>query len=113
MRGLLIAFASFLIWAHASLAPAQPPAPDALPTTIEGVVRDIISRLTAEERARIKTTSKQDLILFHHGWGTNIRNRYGLWQSNSKLVHAACGKPCHPDDASMIIIEAVWQALQK
>jgi hypothetical protein len=113
MRGLGI-IAAMLIWAQASSAPAQPIKLDApSPTTFEAVVRDIIAGLSPEDRARIKTTSKPDLIKFHHGWGTSIRNRYGLWQSNSKLVHAACGRPCHPDDASMIIIEAVWQELQK
>ena len=113
MRGLLIAFASFLIWAHASLPPAQAIVFEVLPTTVEGVVHDIITRLPAEDRALIKSTRKQDLIKFHLGWGTHIRNRYGLWQSNSKLVEEACGGPCHPDDASMLIIQAVWQALQK
>ena len=113
MRGLAIIVASFLIWAHVGLAPAQQPAPDALPTTVEGVVRDIIAQLSADDRARIKSTRKEHLIKFHHGWGTGIRNRYGLWGDNTKLLHAACGKPCHPDEASMIIIEAVWAALQK
>ncbi len=32
---------------------------------------------------------------------------------SSRLTVSACGQPCHPDDASMRIIEAVWQALQK
>lgn len=31
---------------------------------------------------------------------------------NDKLILSACGRPCHPDDASMKIIEALWQALQ-
>ena len=114
MRGLAIIVASFLIWAHVSLAPAEIKVElDLRPTTLEGVVRDIIERLSAEDRALVKSRRKEELIKFHHGWGTGIRNRYGLWESNSKLVQAACGKPCHPDEASMIIIEAVWQALQK
>jgi hypothetical protein len=38
-----------------------------------------------------------------------IRNRYGLWRGNDKLILSACGQPCHPDDASMKIIEAIWE----
>ena len=112
MRGLFMAFAGLLIWAHASLASARGIKFDSLPTTVAGVVRDIVARLPAEDRALIKSTRKQDLIKFH-GWRTQIRDRYGLWQSNSKLVEEACSGPCHPDDASMLIIQAVWQALQK
>src|SRR5262245_10190718 len=104
MRGLAIVVASFLIWAHAGLAPAQVRLDiDVLPTTLEGIVRDIIASLSAEDRMLVRLTRKEELIKFHHGWGTHIRNRYGLWRSNSELVHAACGGPCHPDDASMII----------
>ena len=88
MRYLVIVVGSFLIWANASLAQAQPPDLDVPPTTVEAVVRDIISLLSAEDRAHIKSTAKEDLIFFHHGWGTNIRNRYGLWRNNEKLILA-------------------------
>ncbi|WP_456753598.1 DUF6794 domain-containing protein [Bradyrhizobium sp. USDA 4461] len=47
------------------------------------------------------------------GFGTWIRNRYGLWRGNDKLILSACGFRCHPEDASMKIIEAVWQAQHK
>jgi hypothetical protein len=87
--------------------------PDNWPTTVEDTVRDIVARLPAPDKERVKTTKKEDLILFHHGWGTGIRNHYGLWRGNAKLIASACGGPCHPDDASMLIIEAVWQELQK
>ncbi|UOV05155.1 hypothetical protein MUU75_19170 [Pseudoxanthomonas mexicana] len=90
----------------------EPLAPDKWPTTIEATVADILSALSAEDKAELRSTKKEDLIMFHHGWGTGIRNYYGLWRGNTKLIEAACGKDCHPDDASMIIIEAVWSALQ-
>ena len=69
--------------------------------------------MTAEDKERVKTTKKEDLILFHHGWGTGIRNYYGLWRRNERLIHSAYGRHCHPDNASMRIIEAVWQELRK
>lgn len=80
--------------------------------TVDAVVKDILERLPEEDKNRIRDSSKADLIQFHHGWGTGIRNYYGLWRGNDRLIASACGKPCHPDDASMIIIEAVWEALQ-
>jgi hypothetical protein len=87
--------------------------PDTWPTTVEAAVADILSVMSDEDKAEVRGTQKEDLIMFHHGWGTGIRNDYGLWRGNTELIKAACGQACHPDDASMIIIEAVWAALQE
>lgn len=80
------------------------------PTTIKAVVKDILSKMSSEDKKKIKNTQKQDLIKFHFGWGTGIRNEYGLWKGNKALLKET-GKS-HPDDASMVIIEAVWKELQ-
>ena len=87
--------------------------PDEWPTTVSDTVADILRTMPEAEKRQIRQTRKDDLILFHHGWGTGIRNQYGLWRGNGALIFSACGKPCHPDDASMVIIEAVWEELQK
>lgn len=86
--------------------------PDNWPTSVQATVEDILKLLSDEDKATLRETRKDDLIMFHHGWGTGIRNHYGLWRGNDKLIESACGKGCHPDDASMVIIEAVWSALQ-
>lgn len=86
--------------------------PDKWPTTVQDTVKDILSRMSEEDKERVRNTKGGDLIMFHHGWGTGIRNYYGLWRGNKKLIKSACGMPCQPDDASMIIIEAVWQELK-
>jgi hypothetical protein len=91
----------------------EPLGPDKWPTTVEAAVTDIIAGLSAEDKEAVRESKRDDLIMFHHGWGTGIRNHYGLWRGNDRLIESACGKPCHPDDASMIIIERVWEALQK
>jgi hypothetical protein len=83
----------------------------AWPKTVDEAVTRLISGLNDEEKARVRDTKKDDLISFHHGWGTGIRNEFGLWRGNTNLM-AACHAD-HPDDASMVIIEAVWQRLQK
>ena len=51
----------------------EPLAPDKWPTTIEATVADILSALSAEDKAELRSTKKEDLIMFHHGWGTGIR----------------------------------------
>jgi hypothetical protein len=83
----------------------------AWPKTVDGAVTRLISGMSDEDKARVRDTKKEDLILFHHGWGTGIRNEFGLWRGNTNLM-----ADCHtevPDDASMVIIQAVWQRLQK
>ena len=87
--------------------------PNIWPTSISETVTDILRRMPDQDKQRVWATKKDDLIKFHHGWATGIRNHYGLRRGNDKLIVSACGKPCHPDDASMLIIEAVWTALQK
>ncbi|MBY0461171.1 MAG: hypothetical protein K2V38_27935 [Gemmataceae bacterium] len=81
-----------------------------LPKTLDEAVVHLLSVLSDESKARVRGTLERDLILFHHGWGTGIRNDLGLWGRNPELL-ASCGSP-HPDDASMVIIRAVWRALQ-
>ena len=74
------------------------------------VVQDILKNLDDTDKDNIRNTPGQDLILFHHGWGTSIRNRYKIWQNKALL--ADIGKE-HPDDASMVIIRDVWKLLQE
>jgi hypothetical protein len=74
-------------------------------------VDDLLPRLYLFEKLMIMSTKKDRIFTLHFDPGLLIRNRYGLWRGNDKLILAACGYPCHPDEASMPIIEGVWQAL--
>jgi hypothetical protein len=117
IRCWIIALALSAITAELRAANEDEPTPDFLapgewPTTVDGVVEDIVSRMPERDRTRIRDTNLGDLIKFHHGFGTWIRNNYGLWRGNQTLIVDACGQPCHPDDASMKIIYALWHALQ-
>ena len=85
-----------------------------LPSTLAEAVTDILSEMSLEDRRRVREMKREDLIMFHFGWGTGIRNALGLWGGNDALLRSVCGgELCHPDDASMKIIEAVWDELQK
>ena len=117
LSGVLLLLAVFLLVARVTAAetgtgPALP-GPENWPVTVEDTVRDLLPRLSRFEKLKLMSTKKEDLISLHHGFGTLIRNRYGLWRGNDKLILSACGFRCHPDDASMKIIEAVWDAEHK
>lgn len=102
---------------------AAPDAPDAvtearveLPATIAAAVKQIVGAMTESDKTTLRATRREDLIAYHHGWGRDIRNELGLWGGNDALL-ADCGRaagrgPPHPDDCSMLIIEAVWDALR-
>lgn len=85
-----------------------------LPSTLAEAVAHILSEMSVDEKRRVRETKREDLIQFHFGWGMGIRNALGLGSGNYALLRSACGgELCHPDDASMRIIEAVWVELQK
>jgi len=83
------------------------------PITVEQAVDDILPRLSLSQRLEIKLMKKESIDSLHFDLGLSIRNRYGLWRGNDRLIFSACGFRCHPDDASMKIIEAVRNELQK
>jgi hypothetical protein len=83
--------------------------PETWPHTIAEAVAVILLDLKEESRARLKAMPRDAVSDYHHGWGTSIRNRLGLWRGNEELL-LSC-KAGEPDDASMVIMEAVWDAL--
>jgi hypothetical protein len=99
-----------------ALPPRKPYVPTqaeraAWPKTVDQAVTRLIEGMDDEEKKMIRDTKKEDLIQFHHGWGTGIRNEFGLWKGNTNLL-ADCHAD-HPDDASMVIVRAVWERLQQ
>lgn len=80
------------------------------PETIEAAVRLLLALVPEPEQSRVATLTQPELINLHFGLGMWIRNNMGLWQGNQALVQA-CGVQ-HPDDASVVLIEAFWQHLR-
>lgn len=79
-------------------------------TTLAEVVEDIIATMSEDNKANVRSKTKDELIELNFGWGQGIRNYYQLWH-NKPLVKAI-GKE-HPKDASMVIIEEVWKQLKQ
>ena len=78
--------------------------------TLDKIIEDIIENMGEADKANVIETSEDDLIRFHHGWGAGIRNHLNLWHDKALLKEI--GEE-HPDDASMVIIKAVWKALRE
>ena len=81
--------------------------------TIDEADGVVIATLSDDDKARIAATSKPDLIGLQFGLGTWIRNNLGLWHGNERLMQATMmhDPSIDADDASMVIVEAVWRRL--
>jgi hypothetical protein len=86
--------------------------------TFEGVGADLVARLDDESKARLRSTPRGELIKHHLGWGMGIRNGYRLW--SNQALRRSCAERAgykdssiHPDSASMLIMQAVWDAVTK
>ncbi len=86
-----------------------------LPTTIDEAAGVILAMLEDKDLSEIAQMPFADLINLHFGLGQLIRNNLSLWQADSALMKSIQGHPpgIHPDDASTVIIEALWHRLQE
>ena len=82
-------------------------------TTVEAAVAFELEWLSSDSKAMLREMPAEELGNFRIGWGTEIRDRHGMARGNNALLEAACGKGCDPDQASKVIMTAVWSALQE
>jgi hypothetical protein len=96
-----------------------------LPRTVQEAVECLLQTLGPAEKEAIVEKPEAELIDLHFGLGTRIRNEFGLWQGNHAL-RLDCQRirfkdmanisdgllVIHLDDASMVIIRALWSRLR-
>jgi hypothetical protein len=81
-----------------------------LPETVDEAVDRLIYVLEEEHKAALAIMQEEDLLDFHFSLGMAIRNAFDLHVPWSKLL-ASCAV-VHPDDASEVIIQALWRRLR-
>ncbi|WP_348637023.1 DUF6794 domain-containing protein [Methylomonas sp. UP202] len=79
------------------------------PTTLPEAVDRLQSILLEEDKQAIAGMAVDDLYNLHFNLGLAIRNAW-LNRTGGDLL-TACGT-YHPDDASQVILVALWRALQ-
>jgi len=95
------------------------------PRTLSEAVDRLVLMLSQAEKEEIAALTEADLIGLHFGLGMQIRNDFGLWQSNRLLLldcqrikYGDTAYPAEglllidPDDVSMMIIRALWTRLR-
>jgi len=84
------------------------------PKSIEEAVRRLLTELPDKDQQVIRIMAEDQLSFLHISVGNYIRNEFGLWESNVELLKACCPDTSseNADDASMVIIKALWWKLQ-
>jgi len=81
------------------------------PKTVDEAVDRLMTVLDDEHKLIVASMQEDELIDLHFSLGTDIRNSFGLHNENSPLLKSL-GLFVHPDDASMVIINALWKKLR-
>ncbi len=102
--------------------------------TKDEIVNDLKEKISSQpdEVEYLRKVGKDELGILHHGFGTFIRNHYGLWQEANPLTKAwfdDCKNPedkehqfiidgvdhhpQHPDQVSFDIITELWNQFQE
>ena len=84
------------------------------PKSIEEAVELLLTELPEKNQQIIRIMGEDQLSSLHLSLGNYIRNGFGLWGSNEELLRACSpdGSFRNADDASAIIIKALWWKLQ-
>ncbi len=85
------------------------------PVTCQEAIKKTYENLDKPSVKLLSKTKKEDLVKFHIGWGTGIRNEYGLWGDTSP-IRKSCAESIgeddmHPEGASSVIMQGVWELL--
>ena len=81
------------------------------PRTLEEAVTETIESLSEQGKETLRNMPEEKLALCHHALGMRIRNDFGMWTYNIELLKSCGYLP--PDEASMVIIKAVWKKLKE
>jgi len=88
--------------------------PGTEPRTVDEAVALIDARMDKEGRRELARMGKNDLVSLHFGWGMSIRNEFGMWAGNERLLSDCNTRYLNtqyldPDGCSGVIIERLWQ----
>ncbi len=82
-----------------------------IPVNLEDALKELDDMLPDEAEKDIKAMDKSSMVGYHHGFGTWLRNNWGLWQGSRLAKFFNNVGINHPDDMSSIILESYWQKL--
>jgi hypothetical protein len=108
MRTAFAILAVLLAWVGALSAPVGL---GGAPANLEECLAELQRRLPPDLIVRMRNGGEEDMIDYHHGLGTGIRNEWGLWRRSPLNRHFNDLGIHHPDDMSWIILTSFWRRL--
>ncbi len=88
-----------------------------LPKTVAEAVEMLHGNMSLNDEVMLANMNEEDLIDVHFALGYHIRNEFGLWEGNESLLEScrsiAGDNELHVDDASMVIIKALWDKVKE
>lgn len=82
-----------------------------IPADLEACFVELDKMLSTEFINYIKEGSEERASGFHHGFGTWLRNNWGLWHGSVLSEWFNARGITHPDDMSSIILDSYWRHL--
>ena len=87
------------------------PSLDDAPATLDECLVMLADRLPEDVVEAMRNGTEADMIHYHHGLGTWIRNTWGLWSRGPLYSHFRDRGLEHPDDMSAVILTSFWRRL--
>jgi hypothetical protein len=91
----------------------EPRTTGAAPETLESAAAMALAKLGPSQRSIVLGTAKDSLVMLMPEWGEDIQELLRLNAENKKLLGVICKRACTPDEATLAVMEAVWEVLQK
>ncbi len=82
------------------------------PRTLDECFTSLKKMLSARDLRRLRSGSEADMVKYHHGFGTGLRNSWGLWGGSPLAQYFNAMGIHHPDDMSGIILVSFWRHLK-
>lgn len=87
------------------------------PQSVEEAVEMLHANMGLNDEILLATMLEENLIDVHFALGYQIRHEFGLWTGNDALLEScriiSGDKNLHVDDASMLIVKALWEKVKK
>jgi hypothetical protein len=109
----LLAITSAVTMSLAISARAADSTSSAAPETLETAVSAVLARMSPSQKSIVKGTAKDSIFLLLGEWGDDIEERLNLKSKSNKLAAKVCKKACSAQEATLIIMNAAWDELQK
>lgn len=91
--------------------------PLVLPKTIHEAVERLIAEMALKDKVVIANMTYDELVDLNSNFGAYIRNAFRLWSGNHELMEScrfvSKNKKLNIDEASFVIIDAMWEKLRK